>query len=574
MDRAGGDARTRGDGILAAGRGSAPGRNVVRLVVAVDGAEATTVAWVRNLDVGVTVLEAARRMAGSSHFAPPETLADGAGAMNIAGDQQGRVTLAWTGFETAPDGSPVSSVETATWEPDLAGWTVPEALAAGNLEPPELAVDGSGVVTVAWIDDSGVASHIETRTRPAGSSSFAPVQTLSPASSPSAVDVASNATGRTVLLWSLRGIADPMLQVAIRRAGESSFGVPVDVSTTAGNLRPPVVAIDDAGTVTVAWSEVSDVARVWVATAPAGCAFGPRVQVDSGVGRTVVLSLSSSAAGAAVLAWIYRWDNDSDSRVARAAYRPAGGSFGAPIDLTEPVVGVFDDEIAASVDGGGHAFVAWTRRTEAGGYLYRAYARILDGAAPVLDGVSVPATGTAGASVAVSASATDVWSGPPAISWDFGDGGSGAGGSTSHVYAAAGTYVVRVTATDGAGNASSRTRTIVVGPAAGTDGSAPVLTAARLKPGLLPTGHGARLTVASSERAALSGVVQRKRDGRWRAVGTKRWSVQAGANTKTFYGKTSEQRLRSGTYRVRLVATDPAGNASVTTSIRFRVDRG
>ena len=92
-------------------------------------------------------------------------------------------------------------------------------------------------------------------------------------------------------------------------------------------------------------------------------------------------------------------------------------------------------------------------------------------------------------------------------------------------------------------------------------------------PARLPTGEGARLRLTSSERAALSGVVQRRRDGRWRAVGTKRWSVAAGANDRTFYGKTSEQRLGSGKYRVRLTATDPTGNASPTTTLRFRVDR-
>ncbi len=107
-----------------------------------------------------------------------------------------------------------------------------------------------------------------------------------------------------------------------------------------------------------------------------------------------------------------------------------------------------------------------------------------------------------------------------------------------------------------------------------SDTTAPVLSGVRLRPGLLPTGEGARLKVTSSERASLAGVVQRRREGKWQAVGTKRWSLAAGANTRTFYGKTSERRLRSGAYRVRLVATDPAGNSSATTSIRFRVDRG
>ena len=71
-----------------------------------------------------------------------------------------------------------------------------------------------------------------------------------------------------------------------------------------------------------------------------------------------------------------------------------------------------------------------------------------------------------------------------------------------------------------------------------------MLSGARLQAGQPADRWGARLKVTSSERAALSGVVQRKRDGRWRAVGTKRWSVAAGANDKTFYGKTSEQRLQ------------------------------
>ena len=75
------------------------------------------------------------------------------------------------------------------------------------------------------------------------------------------------------------------------------------------------------------------------------------------------VSLSSSTGGAAVVVWVHRWDAASASRVARAAYRPAGGEFGEPVDLTAPVLGVFDSEVAASVDEAGDAHVAWTRLT-------------------------------------------------------------------------------------------------------------------------------------------------------------------------------------------------------------------
>ena len=111
-------------------------------------------------------------------------------------------------------------------------------------------------------------------------------------------------------------------------------------------------------------------------------------------------------------------------------------------------------------------------------------------------------------------------------------------------------------------------------PATAVDTTAPVLSAVELTPKRLPTGVGARLRVASTETARLVGVVQRRRNAAWTRVGIKSWTVLAGANTRKFYGKTAQTRLRSGTYRVLLVATDAAGNASTEVRRRFQVDRG
>ena len=136
------------------------------------------------------------------------------------------------------------------------------------------------------------------------------------------------------------------------------------------------------------------------------------------------------------------------------------------------------------------------------------------------------------------------------MTWAFGDGATATGGSPSHTYAAAGSYDVRVTATDGSGNATSLTRTVnvtVVPPGAPVgDRTPPVLSRARLAPDLLPTGHGARLRLTSSEAGRLIGVVERRRlNGQWRTVGTKRWSLAAGRSWKTFYGQAAQQRLAS-----------------------------
>ena len=109
--------------------------------------------------------------------------------------------------------------------------------------------------------------------------------------------------------------------------------------------------------------------------------------------------------------------------------------------------------------------------------MQRVESRVLDTAGPRLTDLDVPALATTGSPVAMTASAVDAWSGPPTLAWSFGDGATATGPTTSHAYAA-GSYVVRVTATDRAGNTTSMTRTISVGPAA-PDTTAPVLTGAR-----------------------------------------------------------------------------------------------
>ena len=414
-----------------------PGDGVFDVVLVV-GTGATTVAWARQTATSSWV-EVARRPAGADRFTDPETLGvpgSGTGDVVGVGDEQGRVTLLWETNDLQDVGF-ITRIHSATWEPVLADWSDPDVLGSGVLEPPVLAVDGVGTVTVAWTDSSPGGS-VTTRTRRAGGTAFGSAQAVAPAGRVATLALAGNASGDTVLVWSQAVDSDYVLFVADREAGAATFDEPIDAVTTADYVDPEV-AVDRTGTVTIAWVDPGAVPRVWAATAPRSGAFSAPVQVASGgVGTPRLLSLGSSADGAAVLVWIHRWETTSNSRVARAVYRPAGGDFGSPVDLTAPVVDVFDQEVAASVDGAGHAFVAWSRSTRAEDFQYRAYARVLDVVGPDLHDVVVPATATAGAGVAVSASATDRWSGPPSITWSFGDGGTGSGGSSSHVYAAAG----------------------------------------------------------------------------------------------------------------------------------------
>src|SRR6185312_2951477 len=81
--------------------------------------------------------------------------------------------------------------------------------------------------------------------------------------------------------------------------------------------------------------------------------------------------------------------------------------------------------------------------------------------------------GVAGRTVSLSATATDTQS-AVTLMWDFGDGDQGRGMSVTHAYSSPGTYAVRVTALDGAGNAMTETRSIAV--TAPADRTAPVVS--------------------------------------------------------------------------------------------------
>ena len=98
-------------------------------------------------------------------------------------------------------------------------------------------------------------------------------------------------------------------------------------------------------------------------------------------------------------------------------------------------------------------------------------------------GNSAPAVGDVRASpttglqsstnILFNATATDKNNDPVSFAWDFGDGATGTGPDASHIYATAGTFTVKVTASDGKASASSQT-TVTIRSIAGTWRSNPV----------------------------------------------------------------------------------------------------
>lgn len=155
---------------------------------------------------------------------------------------------------------------------------------------------------------------------------------------------------------------------------------------------------------------------------------------------------------------------------------------------------------------------------------------------------------TAGQSVSFAGTASDPNGDPVTVLWDFGDGGT----STllapgAHVYAAAGTYTARLTATDSHGladpNPPMRTITVTAAPV-------------NQPPSAMITAPAANVTIAVGQSVSFAGTASDP-DG---DTVTVLWTFGDGA-TSTLLVPGSHTYAAAGTYTVRLTATDSHGLA-------------
>jgi Tol biopolymer transport system component len=118
---------------------------------------------------------------------------------------------------------------------------------------------------------------------------------------------------------------------------------------------------------------------------------------------------------------------------------------------------------------------------------------------------------------------------------------------------------------------------VVAGGPQGTplDRIAPLLTRVRLERKRFRRARGTRLRFRSSEAGTLRVVVQsvRRHGGRVRArrIGTLQRQIAAGPGRVALRGRIGRRALRLGKYRLRVSATDAAGNRSRTVTRRFTV---
>jgi PKD repeat protein len=427
---------------------SPAGQEAVYPQVAEDAAGEATAVWA-NPTAGS--IEAATIAGGVP--SDPVTISGAAHSVifpTIAVDERGDAIAAWC--------SDSPQVIEAAFRPAGGSFGTPVAISASGEEVrfPRAAIDAAGDATVAWLRSNGANEIVEAALRPAGGSFGAPQVLSEGGENAQDQSVAMNAAGDTAVTWLRSNGTDEIVQAAVRPA-EGSFRAPVDVSPAEGNAQSPAVALDEHGEPTVVWSREADV-QVSSATAAGVFPTVPLTLAYPGL----FTSIAEDPAGDTLVGYF-----DPQDDAAEGTFRPAGGLFSAPQQVSPAKQAVNPSSIGSAlalgvaIDAQGDGVFGFDAID---GSETLAGASLFDSAGPLLTGLSIPATTTAGRSVAFSVAPRDQLSGLGSTTWSFGDASTASGASVTHTFANPGTYTVAVTAIDTLGNATTQTGEITVLP--------------------------------------------------------------------------------------------------------------
>jgi len=153
---------------------------------------------------------------------------------------------------------------------------------------------------------------------------------------------------------------------------------------------------------------------------------------------------------------------------------------------------------------------------------------------------SCPEGATTGGCVATSHTITSV-------SWNFGDGSTGSGTTTSHTFASSGVFNVTLTVTNDRGLSASKTQQVTVGT-----GTPPTVAFVF---GPTPVVVGATTNFDASASKAASG----------RTIASFTWSFGDGDRKTTTTPTTTHDFGKAGTFTVSLTVTDDIGQTGVAT---------
>ena len=428
--------------------------------LAVDATGTVTAVWTQGTG-DAPVVRASRRPAGGL-FSAPQTISD----PGATSDQLEVAAAGSTAVITWRQADRIrAAVATGNGAFEMQN---PLSLPGQKGDYPQPAVAPSGAAVVAWRRYDSGGFTLRAAARKPGEP-FAPLadvlKTTLKTSVPFGIHLVMSPGGRATMAWQFAekqpsGLSKYRLQWATR--GTSGDFGPV------GDLYGPTDRADADFGLAVSADDTAAIAipsadGVRTAMRPSGSGFSA-LQKIPGSGSSRDADIAFTTGDKAIAMW-HQYAVGAPSRV-MTAERPQDAPFGSAHQLNGNVKVVEHSHrsgLGTDDEGSGMAwFVRDVNPTNPDAWpVWRMQAVAYDAVAPAFVRVSVPATARVGQTIAMGAPARDRWTGAT-VTWEFGDGGTEEGENLVYAYAKAGTYTVRITATDGAGNTRTTTRTVQV----------------------------------------------------------------------------------------------------------------
>lgn len=431
--------------------------------IAVDRNGNVTVLWERYAGTKI-VLQSVDRPAGGSWTAPAyigEVDLGPAPEPWIAVDWEGRATAVWK-----DDGV----IQTA-FRPYLDDWEAAVPLSGEESFVPQAAMDARGDTTAVWMHFDGSRYVVESAYRPEGGEWEAPTLVSQPGEEAGNPHVALDAKGDSLVAWRGEDEGQEFVRAAYRPVG-GSWGAAVNVSSEGEAVQAVRDAVDPDGNAIVAWAGNSgeegghDIVRA--AYKPVGGEWESPTELSANGGNSFPSDVVFDTGGNAALVW-QRWDGSSN--VVQASYRPVGEEWEPAVDLSEEGAQGMDAVVVLDAPGDasaadGHATAVWVSEDDCPGEKDPCVSDVVQAAGydpeglPVVE-LEIPVTGTAGEPVPISTPTEELFA--PLL--EFGDGKSVADTEASHVYEAPGEYEVTLAGAEVLGYRASAQRTITIVPA-------------------------------------------------------------------------------------------------------------
>jgi hypothetical protein len=311
------------------------------------------------------IVQSSFRPAGGAFGAPVDLSATGhdAGNPQVAFDRSGNAVAVWA----RSNGS--NNIVQSSFRPagGAFGATVDLSATGQSALLPQVAFDASGNALAVWARLNGTNEIVQSSLRPAGGAFATPVDLSATGQDAFDPQVAFDASGNALAVWRRFNGSNDIVQSSFRPAG-GVFAAPVDVSATGGSVLGPQVAFDPSGDALAVWERFNGSNFiVQGAFRPAGAAFGAPVGLSASGKDALEPQVAFNPSGDALAVW-ERSDGSND--IVQSSFRPAGGAFAAPVDLSDTLGDAVEPQVA--FDASGDALAVWRRSNGANNLIVQA----------------------------------------------------------------------------------------------------------------------------------------------------------------------------------------------------------